>query len=247
MPNKNFQNIELYLNNELSPEGREQFEMELEKDDLLKEQLYTYREINDILSRRINASERKELLRARLKQKKSRYFVAEDEVASVKKTRKVRWLYTAVAAAAVLIILLWSPWQQNILSNYGQVKMTNPTVRSNEQDRRMTEAAQLFNNEEYKEAFSLLDSAVHAEPTNAQNLFYRGVTLLHLQKDLEARKDLNVVFEGQSIYKYQAAYFLALSYLQKENIDSCRIWLQKIPEDAAIYPKAQKLLNKVGR
>lgn len=247
MPDTNFENIELYLNNELSADERKEFETKLETDKQLQEQLQTYKEINNILIRRIDALENEQDLRKILSRKQAEYFTTEPKVVPINKHRNTRWLYTAVAAAAILILLLWSPWQQNILSNYGHVKMTNPTVRGNGQNHRMTDAARLFNNGKYKDAFPLLDSAVHADPANAQHLFYRGVTLLHLKEETKAQQDLKAVFDGQSIYQYEAAYFMAISYLKKGHKDSCRIWLQKIPKDAAIYHSANKLLDKVNR
>ena len=95
------------------------------------------------------------------------------------------------------------------------------------------------------QALRSLDSAVLANPSDARSVFYRGVTLLHLEQKAKAREDLNTIYNGESIYQYDAAYYMALSYLEDKK-DSSRTWLQKIPIDAPIYPKAAIVLKKVG-
>ena len=60
-----------------------------------------------------------------------------------------------------------------------------------------------------------------------------------------ARKELMIVYNGVSSFKYDAAFYLALSYLKEKNKADCKNWLNKIPADAGIYNKAQELLKKI--
>ncbi len=246
MSDNTFENIELYIHDELSPEERKNFEEKLRKDNTLKEQYQTYKEVHRILSKKINITEEEAALYETLERKRHQYFDQKEKVVPLKKRRKKLWLsVVSVAAAAILVFLFWNPGGQNVLSNYGQLEMTNPTVRGENQKQGMTKAAHLFNKKAYKEVLPLLDSVVQADPDNAQSLFYRGVTLLHLKREAEAQQDLKAVFEGESIYRYQAAYFMALSYLEKGDKSNCRKWLQKIPEEASISTKAKKVLDKI--
>lgn len=246
MPDTNYEHIELYLNDDLSPEEKKVFEQRLKEESALQEELRIYKEVNGILSRRINPSEDEQHFRDMLQEKQAEYFSSGSKVVQMT-SRRTRWYAIASVAAVVLIMITWwGPWQQTTLNQYGQIEMTPPTVRSDEQDNGLTEAAQLFNKNKYKEALPLLDKIVQANPSDSRSRFYRGVTLLHLDQEGKAREDLNTIYEGESIYKYDAAYFMALSYLEN-NKDSARTWLEKIPQDAPIYSKAEKLLKKVGK
>lgn len=242
----NYEHIELYLNDEMSPEEKQDFEQRLKLDNELQDELHIYKEVNGILSRRINIPEDEQRLRDQLQEKQSQYFSSGAKVVPI--TSRRTWLYAIASVAAVILIMItwWGPWQETSLNRYGQIEMTAPTVRSNEQNTALTQAANLFNNKKYKQALPLLDSIVLANPSDARSRFYRGVTLLHLDQAAKAREDLNTIYNGESIYQFDAAYYIALSYLDK-NKDSSRNWLQKIPQDAPIYPKAKKLLEKVAK
>jgi len=242
MTDTDFENIDNYLNDELPDLEREAFEARLEKDAELEEQFRLYSEVHHVLSEHFDRSEEEQALRGKLKQKQKHYF---NENIPKKSSKKLWISFISVAAAAIIIFLLWNPWQQNALNHYGQIEMTNPTVRGNEQNERMIRAAQLFNAGDYQKVLPLLDSAVKIQPDNAQNLFYRGVTILHLNKNEKALQDLQKVFNGTSVYRFEAAYFIGLSYYNTEEKDSCRKWLKKIPEDAAVADKAQRLLKKL--
>ncbi len=239
MPDTHFEHIERFLHDELTPEELQQFEKQLAEDNTLREELRIYKEINGIMSRHFNPSEEEINLKKQLEHRQAAYFSSGEP-----KSRRSMWyVIVSVAAAAAIILFIWSPWQQNILGQYGEIKMTSPIVRGNEQNQLLTRASELFNQKKFNEALPLLDSLVKLDPDNAQSRFYRGVTLLHLHQHQSARKDLQLIFHGQSVYRFDAAYFTALSYLQQNQSDSCRTWLQKIPESAAVYLKAKKVLN----
>ncbi len=247
MPESDYEHIERYLNDELSGEDKKEFEEQLKKDKKLRAEVRSYKEVNALLSRRLNLSEEEQRFRDQLQERRSQYFSPQSKIINFS-ARKLWWSSMAsVAAVAAIILFLWAPWQQNLLRNYGQTRMTVPTVRGNEQNEGLTQAAQLFNNKKYKEALPLLDSLVRVSPSGSQNRFFRGVTYLHLLRDNKARQDFQTLFQGNSIYKYESAYFTALSFLQDGRKDSCIAWLHKIPQDAAVYPKAKKLLKRARK
>lgn len=247
MPDTNYEHIELYLNEEMSPEERHDFQQRLKQDNVLQEQLRQYKEVNGILSRRMNLPKDEQRLREQLQEKRSQYFSQDSKIVPFTSHRKKWYAIASVAAVALILITLWAPWQQDTLGRYGHIQMITSTVRGNEQNAGKTKAAQLFNDKKYEQALPLLDSLVQINPSDARSRFYRGVTLLHLHREAKAREELNIIYKGQSIYQYNAAYFIALSYLQKNNKDSCRYWLQRIPKDAAVYPKAEKVWKKIGK
>ncbi|QEC71598.1 hypothetical protein FSB73_07895 [Arachidicoccus ginsenosidivorans] len=243
MTESNAEYIESYLNNDLSSDERAQFEARLRQDTGLQEDLDMYKQTANLLSRRLDLSTEERAFRESLNSVRSQL----ETTASVKTIRSKARLWVSIVAAAAIILFIWSPWQVNLLNHYGQLEMTSPVVRGDEVQSTQEQIAKLFNAKQYKEVVVLLDSAVVADPANMQNLFYRGISYLHLQDYQKARQDLKTIFDGSSVYKYEGAYFTALSFrIEKQNV-SCRIWLQKIPKDAAIYPKAQKLLEETPK
>jgi len=56
---------------------------------------------------------------------------------------------------------------------------------------------------------------------------------------------LEDLFKGESVYKYDAAYAVAMSYLKEDKKADTKFWLEKIPDGAVQYEKAQQLLKKL--
>ena len=68
---------------------------------------------------------------------------------------------------------------------------------------------------------------------------------LHTGATDEARQDLQMVFEGGSLFKYEAAFYMALSYAQKGDKATALLWVGKIPSGAPAYDKAKELKKKI--
>ena len=75
--------------------------------------------------------------------------------------------------------------------------------------------------------------------------FYYAVALLQNGDIEKSRAQLNELYNGESLFKYDAAFYMALSYLKEKDKAICREWLNKIPADAGPYSKAQELLKKL--
>ena len=54
-----------------------------------------------------------------------------------------------------------------------------------------------------------------------------------------------ILYSRVSLFKYDAAFYMALSYLKEKNKPGCKEWLNKIPADAGPYSNAQELLKKL--
>ena len=49
------------------------------------------------------------------------------------------------------------------------------------------------------------------------------------------------LYNDNSTFKYEAAFYMALSYLKEKNENKTREWLNKIPVDAAVHQKVKSL------
>jgi hypothetical protein len=112
----------------------------------------------------------------------------------------------------------------------------------------MQEGVTAFNKKDFLTAASYLGETYKLDTANSFAAFYYSVALLHTgQADQQktARAILNRLYAGESAFKYEAAFYQALSYLQEKDNHTCINWLQKIPADASNYNKAQELLKKL--
>lgn len=235
------EDIERYLSNAMSDEERLAFEEELQSDPDLREETNLYASTVDSLRRTLQPDAGEQALRDKLERNRT-YFSSEND--KKRQTGRVVSIMRWAAAAAVLAaIAIWAPWANDPLSEYGTITMPSLVERGADSAGRIAEAAKLFNEKDYEEALPLLDAGVLNRPDDMFLLFFRGVTHLHTGNPEKARLDLRKVFESKSVYRFDAAYFIGLSYLDENSAEDCRTWLEKIPPETQAGKKAEVLLE----
>jgi tetratricopeptide (TPR) repeat protein len=122
--------------------------------------------------------------------------------------------------------------------------MVGVTERGEGNDSLMEQAASYFNDGKFDKALPLLDQAFGKDSSNQTALFYRGVARLHADAVDQARQDLRRVYEGGSLFRYEAAFYIALSYAKGDKAVA-RSWLEKIPAGAPGADKAAELRKKL--
>lgn len=154
--------------------------------------------------------------------------------------RRRRYIFAGIASVAIVaIIFLWpSP---GYIDRWGQMKMENPIERGGGTDSLLLAASVLFNKTEYEKALPLLDKALMIDSSSQVALFYRGVCLFFTGATNEARTDLRKVYNGSSVFRYEAAFFMALGYADEKNGEKTREWLKKIPPGTPVSEKAGQL------
>lgn len=254
-----------YVEGELSLEEKQKMEEDLRSDAALAESVALYRQLKVTLEQRLPADEGAAALRRTLGSMRGRYFSGggsgtsggsidtgrlsgENDGSSMKvvkmKTRFPRYIAGMAAAAAILIAVVML-WPSDYLNSYGKTQMAGVTERGEGNDTLMEKASEYFNAGAFDKALPLLDHAYKADTTNQTALFYRGVAGLHKGATEEARQDLQLVFAGGSLFKYEAAFYMALSYAQKGDKATARSWIDKIPAGAPGADKAAGLRRKL--
>lgn len=250
------EDIERFLSGEMPADERAAFEKELQTDQVLREETEHYASTMESLRRTLHSSEEERSLRGKLEQRRGHYFSGEEHFPeeehfpgeAKKREPKIRVLPLmrwAAAAAVLAVVWIWSPWNNDPLREYGSITMPSPVERGADSAGGLSDAVSLFNDQEYEQALPLLQEELRGQPGDMYLLFFRGVTLLHTGKTEPARADLRKVFESKSIYRFDAAYFIGLSYLTEEDEETCRDWLEKIPPDTQTGRKAQELMEKL--
>lgn len=251
-----------YVEDEMSLEEKQKMEEDL--DTALAERIALYRQLKGTLQERLSADEGEAALRRTLGDMRGKYFSGgggasggnidsgslsgENDGSSMKvvkmKTRFPRYIAGMAAAAAILIAVVML-WPSDYLNSYGKTQMAGVTERGEGNDTLMEKASEYFNADAFDKALPLLDLAYRADTTNQMALFYRGVARLHTGTVDAARGDLQHVFEGGSLFRYEAAFYLALSYAQKGDKRTAMSWLDKIPAGAPGADKAAGLRKKL--
>lgn len=218
------------------------FEQVLALDPTLREKVQEYYQLRRTLHMGLEDDPEKEALKDTLSELNQQYFKEKGKVISI---RKVLMRAVPVAAAAVIILFVWAPWKSNLYNQYAGIEMPGMAERGTNADSIKILAEEAFNKKDFSAAAGYL-SVVHSEDANdALTSFYYGVSLMQTDSLTKSRAILNNVFQGESIYKYESAFYIALTYLKEKDNKNAKEWLEKIPSDAASYQKAVKLLHKI--
>jgi tetratricopeptide (TPR) repeat protein len=155
---------------------------------------------------------------------------------------------TAVLGAALAGLLFLSPWHKDVYRQFAGAEMMHHQHKANEADTALLlhQAAHEFNKGQYTRAVALLDKIIEIDSTQSAARYYRGVSLVDESQLEAARKDLGFVYGGSSPYKYDAAFYIALSYLRERDKQQCLEWLMKIPSSAPVYWKVDRLKQELN-
>ena len=230
---------------DMPADERSAFEAALASDETLRQQLNLYREVHGSLQQHFSADEQRDQLQGTLHSLRGEFFKEASQPGKLVSMK--RWLVGAVAVAAVLIavVFVWQFQQPNLFEKYAAVTM-DPTIERGEQTEDLLwDAQKSFNNKDYSSAAQSLAQIRQIDTANSLVNFYYGVSLLQTNNITQAREIFNQLWVGQSAFKFDAAFYQALTYLKEDNKPLCKEWLLKIPADAANYNKAPELLGKL--
>jgi tetratricopeptide (TPR) repeat protein len=200
----------------------------------------TEEEVIRTLQQRLPEDKAAAALHNTLQQLNKEHFQAKGKLISFKK------FYTVAAAAAVIILvtLLWWP-DRDYMDEFGETQMIATIERGNSDDTALQQATVYFNRKDFAKALPLLEQAVMADTASQMALFYLGVAELHMEAIERARKNLEKVYAGESVFQHEAAFYLALSYTGQKDKAVAIGWLRKIPAGTPVSEKAGKLLRKL--
>jgi hypothetical protein len=232
-----------YADNELSEEERRQFEADLSADPAMAAELALYLELRQTLQQRLPQDEGADALRSTTSEFNKQYFGGADRRPALVR----RIAFSAAAAACVILVigLFLLPGGDRGLDRLGRTEMVNITSRGGNTDTLLQQAAGYFNSRQFGKALPLLDKAVAADTGSQLALFYRGVTEWHTGSADQARKDLTKVYNGESLLRYEAAFYIALSYAGEKKDAAAREWLDRIPEGTPVSSRANQLRDKL--
>ena len=231
-----------YAEGDLNEAEQAEFENRLQNDEELKQHLTDYNYIHQSLKMQLSFGKDDEQFEETLKSLNKQYFLPEPKVVPFKPYLK--WV-SGIAAALVIGLMIWAPWNGSLYQQYAGESQMLVAERGAEKVTDLDKAAAFYNEKKYAEAQKLLQKLNSQQPNDAMVGYYFAQTLVKTDQLAKAREILNPIYNGESIFKYDAAYLLAMSYLKEKNNVQCKLWLQQSPAGNTNYKKATELLTKL--
>ncbi len=244
-----YDKISLYVDNDMTAGERQDFEQLLRDDEELKKEVELYREVNESLKNQLHPGEGELALKDTIQNLRGKYFSTSDvQERPLAKTARIRSFTWIAAAAAILIIALfvWAPWSQpDTFRQFASIEMPGLTERGGTSDSIQKSITKRFNEKKFAETIPQFETLLSTDTANSFLHFYYAIALLETDQLSKSRIELTQLYNGTSVFRYEAAFYIALSYLKDKNETTCKEWLNKIPADAPVFSKAQRLLKEL--
>lgn len=248
-----------YLEGDMEPQERQDFETLLQKDAQLQEMQASYKDIHQTLKMKIAPRGEDLQLQNTLSAMNEQYFKASsadaedhllrkpaDEVKVAKVVSMKSYLkWVSIAAVLVIGLFVWAPWSASLYDQYSFSKQMSVAERGADQQNPMAKAAALYNNGDYAEARKILQQEYMMNPQNPLLAYYFAITLIETGQAYEARTVLINLYNGESVFKYDSAFYVALSFVKQDDKAQAVVWLSRIPKENGNYEKAQSLMQKL--
>ncbi len=240
-----YDKISRYVDGEMDATEKKAFEELLLQDTGLQKEVALFTEVNKKLKAYLHPDEEEQALRNTLEELRQEYF--KNSGAKLRRLSKVRRLAAAMAAAIVIIALvIWSPWsQRDLYRQYASLEMPPVETRGITEDSLQRLVVTSFNDKKFEATLPLFEQLLQLDSSSAYLHFYYALALMETNRYTQSRNELLQLYNGNSLFRYEAAFYMALGYLKEKNYTACREWLNKIPADAGIYSKAQSLLKEL--
>lgn len=235
--------FEDYLEGRLSSTEKNEFERRLADDEKFEQSYLTYKELSGFLESKFENKKAEKEFKENLKNISDTYFIKTEN-----KSRALMfkpWQY-AIAASIVVIFGLLVIMNDSVpaYADYADFNNISLSVRG-ETKELLPKAEKSFNEGNYEAALHYFDQILVEDVNNKEIQLYKSIALIETNRYDDADELLVALSTGASVFKYEAMWYLALSKLKQKKYNECKIILEKIPEDAEIYTKAQKLLRKL--
>ena len=245
---KYFDQIERYLDNEMTAEEKRRFDNELQYNSELAEELELYKQIVSGIKDYHIDKLKKELRKVD--------FELDAELEQSKKTRKLV-VYLSIAASFLLLIGTSAYFFMfNNKVNYAEIALQNreaekglPVFMSANNEVGLSEAMTLYKQKNYSESLNLLKKIELTKPTNDTIIYYIGLNNELINNTQEAIKYFEKLISVESsIFKEKAEYRLSLCYLIKGEVNKAKTMLNAITEQQqhAFKTNAEKVLKELN-
>jgi anti-sigma factor RsiW len=242
--------LESYINSELSDEELASFEAELTSNQKLKGEIDLIKNIdlalmeNDVMQLRSKlqgiaqqiASEKRTERSFSGKFKSGRAIVISSIAASIILLLGITGLLSRHSSQGEIYQKFYTKYE-----SAGIVRSANLTA-----DQTLTVALEKFDNRDYQEALNLFSEVIAKDQNSMVGHFYSGVSLQETGKYQNAIKEYEtVIVDKDNLFMEQANWYIGLCYLQTNENKKAYRQFKKIAENKGFYQ--QKALSILGK
>jgi tetratricopeptide (TPR) repeat protein len=240
MNEEHFLAFDEYLRGEMTDEDKLVFEKQLRENTDFASDFGTFKELNSHLNNKFGNAQELKAFKENLKNiSKPHFEKPKGEVVFMKP-----WYYGVAASVAVLIGLFFLNQNSDpTFEEYNHPETAFFTERGATNDT-LKLAQDAFNAKRYKGAIPLFETILKTN-NSAEIQYFYGMSLLEVNRLVEADAIFTTLKSGNSIYKDKATWRLALSQLKRKKEEECKKLLLTIPHDFEDYDQVESLLKKL--
>jgi tetratricopeptide (TPR) repeat protein len=242
MDNESLLQASNYVDGEMDPQEQKDFELQLQGDAELRQYVEQYRQATTALKTHLTPDANRDNLKQTLNGLNKQHFKPEAKVISFKSY--TRWI-SGLAAVLILGLIVFNPFKKSLYDEYSINSSMSVSERGEGAQTNLEKAAAFYNKKDYAEAEKLLAKEYAANPKNSMAAYYYGITLIQDKQEAKARGVLQQLYQGESAFKYDAAYYIALSYVKQKDNTNAKKWLKNVPPGTSNYAKAKELEGKL--
>ena len=254
--------IDNYLQGNLTDAEKQNFELLLQSDTKLQEDLRTFSDITTVLQTRQKLAQKQHWQQLLQQQGKE----GGGKTAAI----SGKWSFTTVmlriAALLVLVVGTYFIWQQFTspkdiqqiaLQQWQQTQNTTQwsSLRGSDSDTssaklQLSNAVTAYQQKSYEQAINLLMAMPPQSAYYPDALLLSGMCYLQEQNGIKAILYFSALLQPESdnLLKDQARWYLALAFLQNKQPDEARTQLTQIVSDKSLhYDRAAKLLAQLNK
>ena len=230
-----------YVEGDMEAGELQAFEALIRENTELQGLLAEYKEVHQTLKMKIAPDAQDKAVESRLLELNGEYFRKEGKTMAL--NGYLKWI--SIAAVLVIGLLVWAPWSGGLYEKYTISREMSVAERGVGAEQKIEDAAALYNTGDFSGAARILGPVYQSNPERAMVAYYYGISLIEENKEQEARKVLLKLYEGTSVFKYDALYNIGLSYVKEKNAKEALVWLTKIPAGDNNYEQAKELIDKL--
>jgi hypothetical protein len=203
------------------------------------------KEVYSNLKYKLAPDEQDQAFEATLHSLRKNYFGREEQRGKIVPLRYYLKWATGIAAILIVGLFVWAPWNTSLYEDYAISRTFAVAERGDTGTDVLTRAAEQYNKKNYASARPLFAEAHAAKPDDAMISYYYAITLVETAQEEKGREILAALYEGESVFKYEAAFYTALSYVKQDQKKEAVVWLDKIPPGTSHYDAAIQLKQKL--
>lgn len=235
-----FEEIERYVNGDMSGQELTDFKSQLSVDEELQEHVALYLKTILPLEKKHQHEVDRQVLKGTLENMGGKYFQKQSSSKTIMLNRY--WKYAAAIAALLIVGYLMFNNGHPTYEQFAQHSALNVQAMGDNTEN-LIKASDLFNDQNYAEALPLLNRYLEEHPSDAEILLAKAIALIEVDRTDAAREILKNNALQQSIFKDKAIWYGALISLKKGELNDCKKKLLQIKKRSNQYESAQELLN----